>query len=116
MNDAHDNADTDREMLQRHVPSPQDVLREQAKKNATFTRMRSRPNPIHADPEVQYVDVRLYFPKDGYDEKQILDAVNRLLQLEDDELCRSVMCGLVSAYQLKNTGYVQVLPDDKPLA
>jgi hypothetical protein len=133
MNDQHDNEATDKEMLGK-LPWP--VTEEQVLRHAREADERAhavgqagypawkglrpratvqadkeakQPNPIHTDRDLQHIDIRLYFNLDA-DREATLDDISRMLQ--DSEM----MCDLVSAYQLVNNGFGNLLPEDKPLA
>jgi len=112
LNDRHDNAATDKEMLERHggggVVSETSPFTRGSGLNDRYEGAK-QPNPIHTDPNVQFIDIRIYFNND-IDVEGTLDDISRMLQ--DSEM----MCDMISAYQLRNDGFSHLTPDDKPLA
>ena len=64
---------------------------------------------IHTDPEVQHIDVRIYFGPD-VDQAEMLDNVSTMIQ--DSEMS----CYMLAAHQLIDNGNGHLLPDIAPLA
>lgn len=64
---------------------------------------------IDGDPEVQHVDVRLYFGKDE-DREAILDRISDVLQGAPE------LSHMISAYPMVSDGFGRLVPDTKPLA
>lgn len=69
-----------------------------------------KPNPIHTDPSVQHIDVRLYFDRDEYTHADLVDKVAETLGNAPELSC------MISAYELRNDGFSHLTPDDAPLA
>lgn len=68
-----------------------------------------RPNPIHTDPSIQHVDVRIYFAQDE-DPVTLRDDISEALQASPR------LAHMISAYELVNDGFAHLTPTDKPLA
>ncbi len=66
-------------------------------------------NPIHTEPDVQHVDVRMYFPRD-LDRDWVLNCISSALQSSPE------MAEMVSAYELVNDGFANFTPADEALA
>ena len=66
-------------------------------------------DPVHTSPDVQHVDVRLYFPR-GLEGAALLDKINQALG-ESPHLVE-----LVSAFELVGDGFGRTVPADEPLA
>jgi hypothetical protein len=73
--------------------------------------MGSTPHPIHTDPGVRHVDVRVYFPADEYTQEDCVDKVADALGNAPE------LAAMQAAYELKNDGFGRLLPDERgPLA
>ena len=68
---------------------------------------------LMGDPEVQHIDVRLFFPADAPRE-EILTALNEVLQLERP--VHFTWHSLISAYEIVNDGFGNVTAAREPLA
>ena len=73
------------------------------------------PTVLAGDPEVQSVDIRLFFPAD-VDKEAILNELNKILQLDTADEIFEVWHSLISAYEIINDGFGNLTADSKPLA
>ncbi len=64
---------------------------------------------IQTDPDIQHIDVRLYFDKDE-------DKEHLLTNISDGLQAYAGLASMVAAYELVPDGFGRTVPDTKPLA
>lgn len=68
------------------------------------------PGATHlmGDPEVQHIDIRLFFPKDSLSHEELLDYIQEALENHMQ------LQSLISGYEIENDGFGNLTAADLP--